>query len=376
MPEKPASTSLRVLMISKACLMGAYQRKLEEIAAYPEIDLTVVVPPFWNGKGNYIPLERKHLEGYRMEVLPLRFNGNFHLHYHPGLRELIEAIRPQIIHIDEEPYNFSTFHALRLAHRYEAQGLFFSWQNLLRRYPPPFAQIECWVLRHADYGIAGNEEAVEVWQEKGYKGPLAVIPQFGVDPVIFSPADQAPDREHFTIGYAGRFVPEKGLDLLIQAAAGLSGKWVMRLLGDGPLREEIQTLAGVYNISGSVRFEEKIPSTEMPGFYHQLDALVLPSRTYPNWKEQFGRVLIEAMACGVPVVGAESGAIPGVIGAAGLTFPEGDAAALQRQLQTLIDDPDQRRVLSTAGRERVLERYTQAQVASRTVAIYRELAAF
>jgi glycosyltransferase involved in cell wall biosynthesis len=363
-------------MISKACLMGAYQRKLEEIAAYPDIDLTVVVPPFWNGKGNYIPLERTHLEGYRMEVLPLRFNGNFHLHYHPGLRELIETLRPQIVHIDEEPYNLSTFHALRLARRYGSEGLFFSWQNLLRRYPPPFSQMEHWVLRHADYGVAGNEEAVEVWREKGYEGPLAVIPQFGVDPAMFSPADHPLDREHFAIGYAGRFVPEKGLDLLIQAAAGLSGKWVLRLLGDGPLREDIQKLAGVYNISGSVRFEEKIPSTEMPGFYRQLDALVLPSRTQPNWKEQFGRVLIEAMACGVPVVGAESGAIPGVIGEAGLTFSEGDAAALQRQLQTLIDDPERHRALSEAGRKRVLEHYTQAQIASRTVAIYRGLAGF
>jgi glycosyltransferase involved in cell wall biosynthesis len=374
LPEQ--SSSLRVLMISKACLMGAYQRKLEEIAAHPDIDLTVVVPPFWNGKGNYIPLERVYLQGYRMEVLPLRFNGNFHLHYHPGLRKLIEVVRPHIVHIDEEPYNLSTFHALRLARRYGAKGLFFSWQNLLRRYPPPFSQMERRVLHHADYGIAGNEEAVEVWREKGYTGPLAVIPQFGVDPAMFSPIDQPPDREHFTIGYAGRFVPEKGLDLLIQAVAGLSGKWVLHLLGDGPLREEIQTLAGVYNISGSVRFEEKIPSTEMPNFYHQLDALVLPSRTQPNWKEQFGRVLIEAMACGVPVVGAESGAIPGVIGGAGLTFPEGDSAALQRRLQTLIDDPDLRRSLSAAGRKRVLDQFTQARIASQTVAIYRELAAF
>jgi glycosyltransferase involved in cell wall biosynthesis len=101
--------------------------------------------------------------------------------------------------------------------------------------------------------------------------------------------------------------------------------------------------------------------------------LVLPSRTRPNWKEQFGRVLIEAMACQVAVVGARCGAIPEVIGDAGLTFTEGDPADLRTQLQQLLDNPSLRFELAQKGRQRVLDHYTQTQVAARTVEVYQQL---
>ncbi len=371
---QPANNPLRVMMISKACVVGAYQRKLEEIAAYPDIDLTVVVPPFWRDGRGILTLERAYTRGYRLAVEPMRFNGNFHLHHYPRLARLLAEVRPDVAHIDEEPYNLATYQAARLARRHGAKVVFFSWQNIARRYPPPFAQFERWVLRHSDHGIVGNQEAVDVWRGKGYAGPLSVIPQFGVDPEAFSPSTSAVPARPFTIGYAGRFVPEKGLDLLIRAVAALPGKWVLRLLGDGPQRDDLRGMAGVYNISGSVSFEPPIPSTEMPGFYRQLDALVLPSRARPNWKEQFGRVLVEAMACGVPVIGARSGAIPEVIGEAGLLFPEDDAEALAGHLLALMEGGDLRRALSQAGRKRVLARFTQAQVAAQTVAVYRSVA--
>jgi glycosyltransferase involved in cell wall biosynthesis len=370
-PSQPRH--LRVVMISKACLVGAYQRKLEEIAAHPRIDLTVIVPPSWKDSHGEQRLERAHTEGYDLLVMPLRFNGSYHLHYYPGLAGRLAALRPDIVHIDEEPYNLATALALRAARQAGAKSLFFTWQNILRRYPPPFSQMERWVLRHADCAIAGNSEAVGVWREKGYAGPLHVIPQFGVDPDLFAPSETQSEGDLFTVGYAGRLVPEKGLDVLIRAMSRLQGRCVLRLLGDGPQRRELQELAGVYNISGSVSFERPIPSTEMPGFYRRLDALVLPSRTRPNWKEQFGRVLIEAMACGVPVVGSASGAIPEVVGEAGMLFPEGDYEALAARLGALKEDAALRRRLALAGRARVQERFTQTYVAAQTVGVYREM---
>jgi len=356
-------------MISKACVVGAYQRKLEEIANCEDIDLTVVVPPRW---GN-TELERAHTDGYRMLVEPIRFNGNFHLHYYPSLPQRIREIKPDIVHMDEEPYNLSTYLALRSARRHKATTLFFSWQNILRRYPPPFSWLERWVLKHTDYALVGNHEALSVWAQKGYHGETSVIPQFGVDPDIFSPKEQEPDRKPFVVGFAGRIVPEKGLDILIKAMVHFPGDWQLRLFGDGPAIDELRTLAGLWNHGGSVLFEQPISSTAMPGWYHQLDALVLPSRTNTNWKEQFGRVLIEAMACGVPVIGASSGAIPEVIGEAGLTFPEGDQKALLAALAALYDKPNLRKKLAHLGRERVLAHFTQKIVAQHTAEVYRRM---
>ena len=122
-----------------------------------------------------------------------------------------------------------------------------------------------------------------------------------------------------------------------------------------------------------VTFDLPIPSTQMPYYYSGLDVLVLPSRTRTNWKEQFGRVLIEAMACQVVVVGARCGAIPEVIGDAGLTFTEGDSADLRTQLQSLLGDAHLRLDLAQKGRQRVLDHYTQSQIAARTVEVYKEL---
>jgi glycosyltransferase involved in cell wall biosynthesis len=111
----------------------------------------------------------------------------------------------------------------------------------------------------------------------------------------------------------------------------------------------------------------------MPQFYRTADVLVLPSRSRPNWTEQFGRVLIEAMASGVAVVGSDVGEIPHVIGDAGHIFPEGEVSTLAEVLTKLVGSPDQRRDLGARGRARVLERFTQEQVAAETVAVYRRL---
>ena len=126
-------------------------------------------------------------------------------------------------------------------------------------------------------------------------------------------------------------------------------------------------------ISGRVTFDQKMPSTHLPHYFSGLDVLVLPSLTRPNWKEQFGRVLIEAMACDVITVGARCGAIPEVIGNAGLTFAEGDVNELRAQLQRLIDDVALREELRSMGRQRVVENYTQEAVAKNTVNVYREI---
>jgi glycosyltransferase involved in cell wall biosynthesis len=201
-----------------------------------------------------------------------------------------------------------------------------------------------------------------------------VLPQFGVDPSIFTPASTSRTADApLRIGYAGGLLPEKGLDLLLQACAKLQGAWQLAVVGEGASRASLVALAAELGISSRVRFDVRLPSHAMPAFYQTLDLLVLPSRTLPTWKEQFGRVLIEAMACGVAVIGSNSGEIPNVVGDAGLLFPEGNVAALHGHLQRLLDAPLTCASMGQAGRARVLAHFTMQQIAAQTVEVYHTL---
>ncbi len=364
---------IRVLMLSKACVVGIYQRKLEEIARR-DVDLMTLVPPTWKDERGTLPLERAYTRGYQLETTPIALNGSFHLHYYPEFSRYLRQFKPHIVHIDEEPYNVATWHALYHARRAGVKTLFFSWQNIYRDYPPPFHWGEKWVLNHVDYAVTGTTSAARIWREKGYTGPLHVIPQFGVDPDLFTPAQSPRPARPFTVGYFGRLVAEKGLDDLLEALERLEdNRWQLQLIGSGPHRDALENHTRQLGIEDRVQFIDMRPSTQMPAQYQALDAFVLPSRTQPNWKEQFGRVLIEAMSSGVPVIGSDSGAIPDVIGHAGLIFPEGDVLALARHLAELQTNPDWRGWLGEQGRNRVLEHFTHTSVAQQTVAVYREM---
>lgn len=381
-------TPVRVVMVSKAMVVGAYQRKLEELAAMPQMELTVVVPPRWRDDRGETRLERAFTRGYRLIETPIALNGHFHTHFYPRLAQVLDGARPDLLHIDEEPYNVAAWQAVRWAVRRRVPVLFFTWQNLLRRYPPPFRWIEHYCYRHASAAIAGNREAVQVLRAKGFPGPVSVIPQFGVDPELFPmTADEKPRVPPLIVGYAGGLVPEKGVDVLLRAVAlfrqqalaatGLAGAAAgccqVRIAGEGRERPRLQALARELDLESITSFGPRLPSLAMADFYRSLHVLVLPSRTLPNWKEQFGRVLIEAMASGVPVVGSTCGEIPNVIGDAGLIFPENDPHALAAILMELASNPALREDLSRRGRARVLEHYTQRCVAEATYAVYCEV---
>jgi len=364
-------------MISKALVVGAYQRKAEEIAKQPGIDLTVVVPPYWDEETRRVRLERAYTSGYTLAVEPIAFSGRFHLHFYPRLNRLLGRLKPEVVHADEEPYNLATLQMIMLARRQRAGTVFFSWQNLYRRYPFPFSVVERYSLAHANYAVAGNADAASVLRRKGFRGPVAVIPQFGIDPDLFRRPDgwSPPADRPFTIGYVGRIVEQKGLLHLVRAVAGLPGEWRLSLLGAGPLEAEVRRLAAALGVGERLAIIPSVPSTQVARHLLDLDVLVLPSLTRANWKEQFGRVLVEAMACEVPVVGSDSGEIPHVVGEGGFIYPEGDDVALRERLRELVASPEQRRRLGQLGRARVLGHYTHARLAEEYAAVYRQVGA-
>ncbi len=281
---------------------------------------------------------------YAIRPLPVRFNGRYHAYTYRGLSRTLSALRPDLVHIDEEPFNPAGMQAQLLADRLGARTVFTVLQNLLRRYPPPFSLMEQYNYRRTAHIIACNAAAGEVVRAKGYRGALSQFSVYGVDPDLYLPAERGAPRDGVVIGYIGRLVLYKGLGLLIETLRELPENCRLRLLGAGPDEDTLR----------------------------QLDVLALPSLTRPNWAEQFGRVLIEAMACAVPVVGSSSGEIPNVIGSAGLVVPEGDVEAMRAALARLAADPDLREHYARAGRQRVLGHFTQEHAARRIASVYQQ----
>ncbi len=367
---------MKILLLSKALVVGAYQKKCEELAALPDIELTVAVPPSWKEPrvGAQL-LERRFTHGYSLEVLPIALNGRHHLHFYPRLDRLIERLRPDVFHIDEESFNLATFLAMRAGLRFGARCCFYNYANIERFYPPPFAFFERYAFRHAAHALAANQEAAAIIRRHGYAGPLTIIPQFGVDPSLFAPADLQLRKIPNTmlVGYIGRLVPEKGILDLLEALACLPDSIRLRIVGEGAQRAEIEGRIQQYGLDQRV---ELLPWTQdMPGALRALDVLVLPSHTTATWKEQFGRILVEAMSCAVAVIGSSSGEIPQVLGDAGLIFPEGNSKALSELLLTLSQQQALRQELGRRGRARVLAYYTQAALAARYAEIYRGMQA-
>ncbi len=370
---------MRVLYISKALVVGAYQRKMEEIAKHTDVDLRAIVPRYWQEGEHRQMLDARFTSGYELAPEHMRFNGHYHVHYYPNLRRHLLDWQPDVVHVDEEPYNFATAHAIWHARRVGAKTIFFAWQNIYRIYPLPFYFFELYCLLKANAAQAGSREAQEVLRRKRYSHPSAVFPQFGVDPDLFSPRSDPHERDDvFTIGYVGRLVREKGVHVLLDAASRLSFPYRIRLVGTGPAESSLRALAESLRIQDRVEFLGHVASSAIPAHYRAMHVCVLPSLTMPNWKEQFGRVLIEAMACGVPVVGSESGEIPEIVGDSdtdrgGMTFPEGEPEALAEILEQLHQEPALHRELGVQGRMRVLREYTQSGIAAKTVLMYRQL---
>ncbi len=365
---------MRVVILSKALVAGAYQRKLEEIARLG-VELTVLVPPAWREPRVGVQrLERRYTTGYTLTVLPIALNGRHHLHFYPTLGRALRRLRPEVFHIDEESFNLATFQAMRLGVALGARCCFYNYANIERFYPPPFNLFERYNFRHAAHALACNQEAARIIRRHGYTGPLTIVPQIGVDPEVFAPAPQQRDGATFVVGYLGRLVPEKGVLDLVEALAQLPRHVRLRLVGDGVQRPLIARRASRLGLDERIERLPAVSSTDVPAILRGFDTLVLPSRTTPTWKEQFGRVLIEAMSCGVPVIGSSSGEIPHVIGEGGLTYPEGDVGALSAAIARLVADPVARRELACRGRERVLAHFTQAAIAHRHVEVYEAMA--
>jgi glycosyltransferase involved in cell wall biosynthesis len=298
-------------------------------------------------------------------------------------RELDKVFREKqfdFILIDSEAWGSVKWQAWLLAKLWQRRALFgeFNWENVRRTGLK--GQILSLVYRLSafadDFTIAGNQGCRALLLAHGADPARNLVAaQLGVDVELFRPVDEREKcacrkslglpASGFLIGFCGRLVPEKGLIELRDALQRLRAEHPdvhLALLGHGPLAQDPG-----FSRTPWITILRSRPHFEIPVFMQSLDLFVLPSKPVREpdhvWEEQFGHVLIEAMACGVPAIGSDSGAIPEVVGERLGIFRHGSADPIYDKLTALLQAPEALAALAVRQQERVMQFYSHQAVA-------------
>lgn len=372
----------RLLTIGHSYVLGVNRRLATELQRQSggRWEVTVVTPERFIGKNDLRPqvFEADADEPTTVVPLPARLTDRVHFFwYGGGLRRLVKEGGFDLIHAWEEPYILAGWQIARAA-RGVAPLVYRSAQSLPKRYPPPFSWIERYCVdQMSGWIFSGSLVEQNLLLRPGY----ADKPRH-CSPLGYDTSTMVPDPESGltvlselgwedgvpVVGYLGRLVEEKGIRVMLRALEQVEQPWRLLLVGDGPLNADVRSWAEGY--PGRVALMDRVKHSEVARYLNAMDLLVAPSLTAPHWREQFGRMLVEAFACGSPVIGSDSGEIPFVIGDAGIVTPEGDHKALAGAVTRLLTDDKLRGELREAGLRRAESRYTWERIATNTLEFF------
>lgn len=372
----------RLISIAHSYCVALNRRLAHEMAQVGagEWEVTAVAPSFFHGDLRPIPLETQPGELCRLEAVPAHFTKHIHVMlYGRRLREIL-CQTWDLVHSWEEPYILAGGQVAWWAPP-RLPLVFWTAQNISKRYPPPFAQLEEYCLDRCVGWMACGQSVVETLLPRGYSHkPYRVMP-LGVDLNHFhpNPSMKTQIRQRLgwvepgppVIGYLGRFVAEKGLILLTDVLDRTPSSWRALFVGRGPLEKRLREWAAGHG--DRVQVVTDVKHDQAPAYLNAMDILCAPSQTTPRWREQLGRMLIEAFACGVPVVASDSGEIPYVVTDAGVVVGEKDELGWARALINLLEDPSQRAELSARGIERARRVYSWPIIARQHLDFFNEL---
>ncbi len=378
---------MRVLVLSHSYIMKPYRRKFALIAERPDVVLRVITPARWYESFQEIVFESEPDTPCEEFSCPIRFSGyGSRFYYRSGVKRHFRDFQPNIIHLEEEAWSLNALQIVRLKRKYCPNSRFIFRTSLSIPTKQRFGVLPVWiertVFRETDIAFPLSRNAGRILTERGYTGKQIAFPN-GIDVRHFYKMDVRQLRDSlglsgcFVIGYVGRLLKMKGIDTLLEALAYLvngapTQPYKLLIVGEGEDKLDFQKRAETLGVSEQIVWIDAVPPEEVAAYINCMDTLVLPSRTTPGWVEFFGRVLIEGMACEVPVIGSDSGEIPNVIDDAGLVFPEADADALAERIHQIASDASIKSELVARGLKRI-HNFTWETIAERTYQVYQEL---
>jgi len=351
---------MKLLIISQYGLVTeAHLKIFQEFSKNNFIkEVLVLVPKFlkvdkvYNSRG-FVKARKIEFENKKGKIIPVPFiKGGINFFY---IFYYLVKFKPDVIFVLNEAFSKDVFWA-SLANifakifcfwRKKPKIYFYGFENI-NKYYTEYNLIQKivaqFIKKTINYGIVCNDEALKILNEvnwyprtkKIFWGvPLEVYQKnISQQEILDLKQKLKISLNSKIIGYVGRFVEEKGIKDLIEAFLKLDLDAVLIFIGDGQLRSWLEKTSRNHP---NIIVLPPQKSEDLAYFYKIIDVLVLPSKTTKSWKEQFGRVLIEAMASGVKVVGSNSGAIPEVINGCGAIFKEGDVDDLKNAIIKELD---------------------------------------
>jgi glycosyltransferase involved in cell wall biosynthesis len=378
----------KILSIGHSYIVGVNRRLVNEMSRIStgKWEVQAIAPSKLNNDFRHFEYRREPTDICTISALPVYLDTSTHtMCYDWRIAEILNSDW-DIVHCWQEPYIVCGAQVAYLTTS-RAKLVYYSPQNIDKQYPPPFGWMERYATNRMDGLIGVGETATEMWQHKLGKKlqdkPVTTIPH-GIDIDLFKPSSSGREKIHAlcnwqddispVIGYLGRLTPEKGLPLMMNVLdrlASQGNKWRALIVGKGPMLGELQQWA--QNYPDRVRIFDNVGHDAVPDYLNAMDLLLAPSQTRPNCSHQLGRMIIEAMACGVPVIASNSGEIPFVVGDAGIIVAEDDLDAWVRAIQNAIDSPTLRAELIAAGLDRVHTKFTWNIVANQKIAFFESL---
>jgi glycosyltransferase involved in cell wall biosynthesis len=375
-------SNMKVLRIWHAAVVTEYRKKIQALAQVPGVELTLLVPPAWREGGKEVRYQYDDTidSAFRTVVGKIINQNNIRRYvFLTGLFRTLQEVRPDLIDLEEEPFSFVLAQVILFCNMLglAPKIVFHSAHNISRRMGRGFEFIQQIAFRRCAAAVIRNSEVEINLRQHGFPGVI-VKSGNGIDLTHFTPgvADQLKRQlgwiDKTVIGFVGKLKTGKGVLDLLDAFAQQPENTVLLLVGDGHLRDEILARAHEQGIEQRIHLTGAVQHQHTPDYYRLMDVCVLPSRTETRWKESFGRTLVEAMACGIPVIGSSSGAIPETISNAGAIFPEGDIGQLVNRIHELIANPPLRHQLIQNGLARA-QNFTWEAIAQKNYQAYVEL---
>ncbi len=374
----------RLLTIAHSYCVALNRRLAHEIARAggEQWQVTAVAPRFFHGDLRPIPLEPQPGELCRVAAVDVHLSRIAQLFFYGrGLRTVMRE-RWDLVHCWEEPYAIAGGQ-VALFSPAVSKLVFYTFQNIAKSYVPPFSSIERMCAERSAGWLASGETVAQTQLERCWScRPHRVMP-LGVDVELFRPDAESGratrarlgwnDEGPPVVGFLGRFIEAKGLEVMMRVLDETSSPWRALFVGGGPLEASLKAWASRHG--DRVRIAGGVPHDRVPEYLNAMDLLLAPSQTTARWREQFGRMLIEAFACGVPVLASDSGEIPYVVGDAGVIVGERDETGWRRALVDLLESPARRAELAARGRDRARSIYSWPVVARRHLEFFNEMLA-